>query len=64
MQDTATTFRKKDEGKRYHGVTYFREYVTAKEKSEELHRAGCDTARVVQYERGFAVQLYKSGPYI
>lgn len=42
---------------------YYRTFVKARSIRERLTARWPD-ARVVEYERGFAVQLYRSGPYV
>ncbi len=54
----------KDDGKRYKGVTYWQTFDEAERMRDNLITAGASEARIVGYERGYAVQLYKSGVYV
>ncbi len=43
----------------HRGVTYWETYEAAREVSRQY-----EGSRIVRYGRGWAVQLYRSGPYV
>ena len=49
--------------KRHKNTDYFRNYSMAAEIRDQLQDGEWPNARVVEYQRGFAVQYYLSGPY-
>jgi hypothetical protein len=48
----------------YKGVMYWPTFGDARAVRDALIAAGIATARVVAYQRGYAVQLRKSGTYV
>ena len=52
-----------DINKDHRGVRYYSDRFTANLVLKGLPQQWDETARIVEYGRGYAVQLHKSGPY-
>ena len=50
--------------RRVRGVVYFGSSAEAHRAAAKLRKKGYPEARVVHYEKGWAVQLRKSGSYV
>lgn len=47
--------------RQYKGIFYFKHYEDARKYAVE---GGWPTDRLIWYQRGWAIQLYRSGPYV